>query len=553
MRSIKYNTTGVTTTFYFTDQFGYPLSGMAYNSPGLRCSYLRERSADVEIGLTSITTTSPYSSGGFIEIDPVFMPGSYRFDIPDVAFVSGSNFCVIHFTTPSGVIAPYEIPIVGYNDQILPVNMVQYLGNDCPDADISGHPKVTINHSGSIESNGRGGRLWYIDNSGQSANPGTKMFPRKFLANTFASCKDNDTIIVNNGNYDISAGTFLRRSNIELLGQSSTGVVINYTYDSTNPAAINVFGNNVKIKSLTINTINEGYGILTKSANNISIEDCILNVPNIGINLIQTVFSDIHNTNHIVRGNIIDSKEIGIYTSNVAGLFCENNNIKIDGSYENIPSTEIMGINAIGSQGDILNNRIRVIVPNTGIVAYPHKTLGISSYGSSLEIKNNKIIVSASLAGYTGTIIGYSANALANSVETYESLFKNNSLYISGSNATLLDITGMANNVNVIVLGKNINPNRIGGNVYLLTNNIIDTNNNVSGMPNAILNYPSGIESNYSLRDSTRLILSSVVGELSGADAGNTIYIRDINNTKNRIVATVTPSGNRTNIITDVT
>jgi len=54
----------------------------------------------------------------------------------------------------------------------------------------------------------------------------------------------------------------------------------------------------------------------------------------------------------------------------------------------------------------------------------------------------------------------------------------------------------------------------------------------------------------YTLEEATRLILATLVGRLSGA-ATTTVTIRDINNTKNRIVATVDENGNRTALTLD--
>jgi hypothetical protein len=59
------------------------------------------------------------------------------------------------------------------------------------------------------------------------------------------------------------------------------------------------------------------------------------------------------------------------------------------------------------------------------------------------------------------------------------------------------------------------------------------------------------IETGYSMRESLRLILSSLAGKLSGSP-GTTITIRDINDTVDRIVATVDANGNRTAVTKDV-
>lgn len=55
------------------------------------------------------------------------------------------------------------------------------------------------------------------------------------------------------------------------------------------------------------------------------------------------------------------------------------------------------------------------------------------------------------------------------------------------------------------------------------------------------------IETGYSMRESLRLILSALSGKLSGAST-TTISIRDINDTVDRIIATVDANGNRSSI-----
>lgn len=59
------------------------------------------------------------------------------------------------------------------------------------------------------------------------------------------------------------------------------------------------------------------------------------------------------------------------------------------------------------------------------------------------------------------------------------------------------------------------------------------------------------IETGYTVRESLRLIVAALAGKVSGA-SGTTITIRDINDTVDRIVATVDASGNRTAVTKDV-
>jgi hypothetical protein len=68
---------------------------------------------------------------------------------------------------------------------------------------------------------------------------------------------------------------------------------------------------------------------------------------------------------------------------------------------------------------------------------------------------------------------------------------------------------------------------------------------------NDILDAANGVETSFTLRQALRLILSALAGKLSGAGT-TSIAIRDINDTKDRIDATVDASGNRTAVTTNV-
>lgn len=67
----------------------------------------------------------------------------------------------------------------------------------------------------------------------------------------------------------------------------------------------------------------------------------------------------------------------------------------------------------------------------------------------------------------------------------------------------------------------------------------------------ALLDRTNGIETSFTLRQALRLVLAASAAKLSGA-ATTTVIIRDINDSKNRITATVDASGNRSTVTTDV-
>ena len=68
------------------------------------------------------------------------------------------------------------------------------------------------------------------------------------------------------------------------------------------------------------------------------------------------------------------------------------------------------------------------------------------------------------------------------------------------------------------------------------------------GISNAVWN--SVMDAGYTAEETMKIMIAALAGKLSGAE-GATIRIRDINDTKDRIVATVTPSGNRTVVTLD--
>lgn len=73
----------------------------------------------------------------------------------------------------------------------------------------------------------------------------------------------------------------------------------------------------------------------------------------------------------------------------------------------------------------------------------------------------------------------------------------------------------------------------------------------VTGLTVALI-WAQVIETGFTATQSLRLILAALAGKLSGA-ATTSVVIRDVNDAKNRISATVDADGNRTAVTTDVT
>ncbi len=68
----------------------------------------------------------------------------------------------------------------------------------------------------------------------------------------------------------------------------------------------------------------------------------------------------------------------------------------------------------------------------------------------------------------------------------------------------------------------------------------------------AVLDRSNGIETGFTLRQALRLVLAAAAGKISGAGT-TTVTIRDVTDSKNRVVATVDANGNRSAVTKDVT
>ena len=83
--NIRQNTTS-RTEFINLNSVGYK-----FNTGTLIASYIKLGGTRTSIPLVNQTVTGSWVSGGFVEIDPVNMPGLYRFDIPDTVFSSSAS------------------------------------------------------------------------------------------------------------------------------------------------------------------------------------------------------------------------------------------------------------------------------------------------------------------------------------------------------------------------------------------------------------------------------------------------------------------------------
>lgn len=110
--SIQAGTNSVTQNVYIRSTItGVGLTGLVYNTSGLIAYYVLPRASSVAITLATQTVTGAWSSGGFVEIDSVNMPGWYRLDLPNAALTSGTFVDVMLRGAANMVDCPIEIDL----------------------------------------------------------------------------------------------------------------------------------------------------------------------------------------------------------------------------------------------------------------------------------------------------------------------------------------------------------------------------------------------------------------------------------------------------------
>ena len=63
-------------------------TGLTFNTPNLVARYIRNNGASVSVPLVAQTVGGAWVAGGFCEVDPINLPGFYRFDLPNEAIAN---------------------------------------------------------------------------------------------------------------------------------------------------------------------------------------------------------------------------------------------------------------------------------------------------------------------------------------------------------------------------------------------------------------------------------------------------------------------------------
>lgn len=97
--AIKPGSTNISVYVYLQNSSsvtGAGRTGLAHNTSGLTCVYVRTRTVQSSITLVNLSSpTAAWTSGGFKEVHPSLMPGLYRLDLPNAAIATGVRSVVV--------------------------------------------------------------------------------------------------------------------------------------------------------------------------------------------------------------------------------------------------------------------------------------------------------------------------------------------------------------------------------------------------------------------------------------------------------------------------
>jgi hypothetical protein len=177
--------------------------------------------------------------------------------------------------------------------------------------------------------------------------------------------------------------------------------------------------------------------------------------------------------------------------------------------------------------------------------AYAGHTVA-GSFGKLLDIlrKANYITEGSVAAGGTPTTTSFRTNL----TEPNDTFNNQTLLFITGALAgESVPILTFANTNGLITTQDALTAAPTAGDEFVV---LPDHVHSVGEIADAVLD--DAVEGSETLAEAIRLIRSALVGRLAGA-ATTTVTTRDAANTKNRITATVTADGNRTDVTTDAT
>ncbi len=475
-----------------TSTTGAGKTGLLFNTSGLTAYYHR----DTDTTATSITlvtmTVGTYTSGGFKEIDSTNMPGWYQFCPPNAALAAGAESCAFQLQGAAGM-APQPIDV----DLHAQVDVTGWLGTAVTAA-TAGIPDVNvknINNVAAATPGASGGLLI------SGANSGTTTLGALTCTGTFT----------------ISDGLVVTRSTSNASAISATGNGTGHGADFESGSGAT--GNGVNLKSNATSghgarSVGNGTGAGYSGAGGASGPALSLLGFTNGVEITG-------NSGHgmLVSGQGNTKAGISVTGAPAVGGIPGGPGMLITGGAAStaVSGTSGAGLSITGGAGAASNNGA-----SAGVV--------IAAGGTTTVSGNDGFKISGTGGGNGLTLTQPGSGVDLNATTT--------NLIIASVAGSVGSVTGAVGSVT--------------GGVTVSTNSDKTGYSLSSGGIDAILDQSAGIETNITPRQGFRLMLAALAGKLSGA-ATTSVTIRDTNDAKNRISATVDANGNRTAVTYDLT
>jgi hypothetical protein len=489
---------------------GGGLTGLVYNTASLTAYYHKDGDTTAT-AITLVTmTVGTFTSSGFKEIDSTNMPGWYQFCPPDAAFSAGKS-TAFHLKGAANM-APLPLEV----DLDAQVDVTHLLGTAVSTPATAGILDVNVKN---------------IDNDAASAS-GTVTFPNATLASTVNITAATGCVVSSIGNNVITAASI----NADAITDAK--VASDVTIASVTGAVGSVAG---AVGSVTgsVGSIATG-GISAASFAAGAIDAAAIAADAIGSSeLAASAITEIQAGLSTIDAAGVRTA-VGMASANldtqIATLATAANLATVAGYVD----TEVAAIKA---KTDLIPAAPAAVgdIPTAAAIAdavWDEATSGHATAGTTGKALTDAgsagdpwatALPGAYSAGTAGKIVGDNINATVSSRASQTTLDTLDD-YVDTEVAAIKAKTDLIPAA----------PAAVG--------DIPTANQNAD----ALLDRAAGIETGYTLRQSMRIMLSSLAGKLSGA-ATTTVAIRDVGDSKNRITASVDADGNRSAVTLDAT
>jgi hypothetical protein len=535
---------------------GAGLAGLAFNTGSLTAYYHRDTDTTATAITLATMTVGTFTSSGFKEIDGTNMPGWYQFCPPNAALASGAKSCAFHLKGAASM-APLPIEV-----QLTAANV-----DDSVRLGLTALPNAAAEASGGLYTRGTGaGQIT------QSTNGQIDVDAKKINA---VSTSSVTTINANQGttqplNFTGTAGSALVKSDMVDVAGSAV---------STSTAQIGV--NAVNIGGTAQTGRDLGASVLLSSGTGtgqLDFTSGVVKSDAVKINAVSTSSVTTVNAN-------VGTTQPTNFTGTAGSALVKSDTVDIAGAAVSTSSAQI-GVNVVSFasgqaplQPTVAGRTLDVSVggeagvdwanvgsPTTSL-ALTGTTIAVTQKVDVDTIKTNPVVNGGTLTFPTTATLASTTNITAGTITTVTNL--TNAATAGDFTATMKTSIGTAVAASAVAsVTGNVGGNVTGSVGSVATGGITAASIAANAITAAKIAtdaigaaqlaadavdeiWDEVMEGSTSARQSLRLANSANGGILSGA-ATTTVDIRDLADTKNRVVATVDANGNRSAVTLDL-